>query len=622
MAINPTMVVMAGQQALSGAKRTGMAVLGAGQTAHNWLEKTMPLDDPAKQWIGTEDFEPLKVPVSGNLDYKIKLLENTARSLKIPDVNALIQSIIRQINDDSFKVLFVGRYTTGKSTLLNKLMGRDLLKTAVGETTKTLAWLSYAEKSKEGAWYHDFQDDLHGIRPEDIADIPDEPPVFNVFASINAEILRHGAVLIDTPGLNASGDAAALTLEAVENADAVILVVDNYPPEQHDKELIEKLKNAGKTAKLFVVLNKMDKVPEDEQGSLIKSRIAMLSNMEVRTNVFPLSCKDESAVNNGFTAFRHALLEYIDTGLQSARETSVEQRIRNTAAYMRRICEEAAEISKIANAKEREELRQRADEAARNIEREVRRIISSNRSEINRLRQNVLNEWDTFLVTIKDDVNVKIQNATQAQLNQPNQLLGFIQTEINAFLTREFQKAEDQVRGAITHALDTVELPVPAQEGRMVINTFNPAWRNFKIPAEAGSLGLLAFTFFTRAHGFFSTLACLPNLYLIFVLSPFINKIFEQLLQTGAKIGDGFFKTKLQKEINNHWSELDENVRGKINDYFRALSDHIEQMGNETICAAAAPAKNRSILAGAADSGASSELENYRRQLNAIAGQE
>jgi small GTP-binding protein len=301
--INPAFVFEAGRMTVSAVKNAGGAVIRGGAVAHNWLKEKMPLEDPSQAPQGEINFPPLSVPVSESTGYKIKLLENTAKALGTPESVSLVRSIINQLNDESFKVLFVGHFNTGKSTLLNKLLERPLLKTGNGETTKTLAWLMYGEKNEEAAWYHDFQDDLHNITLDEIAEIPDEPPVFNVFACINSGILRHGVILIDTPGLEKSPETAALTNEAVENADAVILVVDLHA-EQSDIKYIEKLKAKGKAEKLFVVVNKLDKAEAEEIPGIIKNRINMFSELGVRANIFPLSCKNDATVPDGFAKFR------------------------------------------------------------------------------------------------------------------------------------------------------------------------------------------------------------------------------------------------------------------------------------------------------------------------------
>jgi small GTP-binding protein len=622
MQVNPTVVFEAGRKTVAMAKQVGGSVMTGGSVVNNWLKEKFPLEqmDSGLPPPGGWEFPPLDIPVSENLDYKIRLLENTAKALDVPEYVSMVKSIIEQINDDSFTILFAGRYNTGKSTLLNKLLRRNILKTKNGETTKTLAWLQYAEDGREWACYHDWQDDMHKITLEEIASIPEEPPVFNVFAGVHTDILKHGALLIDTPGLEASDKTAALTEEAIEHADAVILVADNYAAQEHDERFIEMLQKTGKAEKLFVVVNKIDKVEPEERDGFIKSRINMLSKMGVSTRIFALSCKDEAAAPGAFEQFRKALEDYIDNGLQAAREAAVSQRIGNTAKTLQARCKDAVEFSRVHDAKERAAIREKAQTSIREVEREVERVIRSNQSEIRRLEKTMLDKWSDLFGALQDKVNILIQNATSEQLNHPNQLLGNVQNEINNFLLQEFYAAENQIRNSITRALDGIQLPIPQQEGHLTIPGLVRWDKNFKIPPEFGTLGMMAYTFFTRAHGFFSTIACLPNLYLIFILSPFINKIFEQLIQAGMKIGDSVFKTQLQKKINAQWPVVDENVRGKINAYFNTLSDQMERTGRET--SRSLTGSERVKIASAAGSGyeeQAAQLEAYQEQLGAIA---
>ena len=48
------------------------------------------------------------------------------------------QRIIDRLLDDSFRVAVVGEFSSGKSTFLNALLGKDLLKHGAKETTATI----------------------------------------------------------------------------------------------------------------------------------------------------------------------------------------------------------------------------------------------------------------------------------------------------------------------------------------------------------------------------------------------------------------------------------------------------------------------------------------------------
>jgi len=595
----------------------------AGVAAHNFLDKHIKPDEVEPQ---NADFPPLDVQVPENLSYKIKqieLLKDTAVTLGTPDAFAATKGIIDQINNDLFTVAFVGRYTTGKSALLNKLLGRNILKSAAGETTKSLAWLFPAENGEEWACSHDYADDLKIVVPvEKIADIPDDPPVLNIFARINADILNHNAVLIDTPGLGA-GPSGELTLKALENADAAVLVVDHYPVEALDTEVIEILKKEGKADRLFVVVNKMDEV-ETEAGreGLVNDRLDWLSELGIRTRIYPLSHTNEiNFIDDAFTRFRGDLIDNITTGLGKAREKSVEQRIKNTAERLRIQCEEAEELSKLQGSQERDRIKKEARTEMDRIESETKNIIRNNEREIQRLKQSVLDSWSVKFGGLKDRIDNIISNANDAQLNNKNQLFAEVEADIRQFLLDEFKNAEEQIQDRITRELNNVgdiNLPIPQQEGRIDVNMTR--WgKNIKIPPEYGTFGLLALTFFTKAHGFFSILFSIPHLFIIWVLSPFINKIFEQLFKAGYTIDSAIFKTKLQEKIYEQLPEVDKRVRQKIEDFFNTLWNQINSLGNATIKDRQTPLRSQMIMADEFSNGKkAAELEKCRRGLNSI----
>jgi len=605
-------------------------IFAGGAVAHNYLKQTMPLEE--KQIIAPEDFEPISVSLPGNLDYivkdhrikeRIELLVKTAETLKTPEAYSMVNGILRQLNDDTYTVLIAGRFSTGKSTLLNKLLGKDILKTSPGETTKTLAWLWHGESGGEMAWYHDFNDDMHPIKLEDIAGIPEEPPVFNVFAAINADILKHGAMLIDTPGLQASGETAGITMNAVENADAAILVVDHFPVERGDIEFIEKLQQEGKGHKLFVVINKIDQADSpDDMEDMIAERRKMLSNMGVSVRIFPLSCRKPELADNGLQKFQDALAKFLQEDLQKAREDGVSQQIKNTAAVFSKLCTEAVQIGKMQGEQERARIREEAEAVMKQAEQEMKRIISAQKSEIRKLEGSVLNKWNVFLGDLKDKVENIIDNASEAQLKQPNQLLGSIQGEINSFLINEFSAAEEQIRQKTVADLENVQLPVPHSEGQLAIHIPGRLGQNINIPPELASTGLLAYTFFTRfGTGFLGVgglVAAAPQLFLIVVLAPFINKIFEQGLNLIGKLGVKVFKTRMQKEISDNWPNVDENARSKIKEYFATLSEQIERCGEETIRDIKRRESSRIKMTETANNDTVPDFENYKRKFDAM----
>jgi len=573
--------------AIAGAKK----VAAGGFVAHNWLKEKLPIEPygPAER----EDFPPLKVSVAEHLGYEIKLddielIKSAATTIGTVEAKEKTRGVIDQLNDEAFTVLFVGHFTKGKSALLNKLLGRKILKVGMGETTKTLTQLMYVEGREEAAYYHDALDDLYQIPLENVKGIPDDPPVSCVVANINEDILKHGAVLIDSPGLYASEETAELTREMMKVADAVVLVVDHYPEDVNDDRFVRELQEAGKADRLLVALNKMDKLSQEERETRIAKRKAWLDKWGIRANVYPLSNTDKlEFVDDDFNQFRDALVNYLRTGLPRARSASVKQRLKNTSAYLRDLCRETADFGREQDDAKRQEIKGEAlawwkDE----FEGNVKKVLQANRREIKFKRESVKNQWADLLVQIKAQVSGNIQSANDGQLNSMDYLLGDAQIKIQNFLLHSYKETERQIRGnlnelALTMPFKGNDLPVPRQAGPLHTGGL-VRWDKFRVPPQFATMGLLAYTLITRTtQGIFAAIGSIPTLFMIFALSPVINKVFAELQNALGNVATSIFKAKLQERINKEWPRIDDDVRIQIDAYFAALlgeSDKVESL--------------------------------------------
>ena len=252
----------------------------------------------------------------------------------------------------------------------------------------------------------------------------DDTSVFNIFALSDAEILKHRAVLIDTPGLNTDNKAAAaLTDAALKIADAVILVVDETDTEDHDRRLIERLKEEGLADKLFVVMNRMEFLSADERKALVESRTRKHSEWGVMTKVYPLSETHKlDATDGDFLKFREALVSYIDNGLQSAREIVVGQRVKTVAAYFSSRIGGYLEAGRERDAGRREVMRQDALVQIRQVEDGCEHL----KNEIGKLKSNVVAKWGVKKGSLMGQVDTHIQNTSEGALKSLPEGLAFI----------------------------------------------------------------------------------------------------------------------------------------------------------------------------------------------------
>ena len=111
------------------------------------------------------------------------------------------------IESGNFFVAFIGQYSAGKSSLINNLLGRQILPGGRVETTPLLTYISYGAAEGGRLFYTD--GDTEDISLETVMDITqsnraarnlDNVEHLEIF--LNEPILADGMVLLDTPGIN------------------------------------------------------------------------------------------------------------------------------------------------------------------------------------------------------------------------------------------------------------------------------------------------------------------------------------------------------------------------------------------------------------------------------------
>jgi GTPase SAR1 family protein len=223
-----------------------------------------------------------------NLNEILTKAGNIADQLGSHDRKQALAEIRRQLENQNYRVAFVGQFKTGKSTLINRfILKEDLLFTDVLEATSVPTELEYAEqpglevyefrKAKasvqaEGATLD--QDVVVGvdlaktipnpsteiIRQQTSADTPEERKqlaqrVSHVRVFFPAANLR-GFTVVDTPGINSTTEAVATTTyRVIPESDITILVASLKQLGEVELRLLQRhIFEAGIT-RCIVVLN-------------------------------------------------------------------------------------------------------------------------------------------------------------------------------------------------------------------------------------------------------------------------------------------------------------------------------------------------------------------------------
>ncbi len=143
----------------------------------------------------------------------------------------LRQTAVR-FQNGRFHVLVLGGFSVGKSTLVNALLGADVLPSKVNPCTAILTELTYGEIPKATVNRRDGTTETLDV-PDFLRRFQLETTESDSLSSIERAVvewplplLRDGVTLIDSPGLDDDPVRTKRTLSAIPEADAVILVLN------------------------------------------------------------------------------------------------------------------------------------------------------------------------------------------------------------------------------------------------------------------------------------------------------------------------------------------------------------------------------------------------------------
>lgn len=237
---------------------------------------------------------------------------------------------IRQRKSDPFTLVVCGDFKRGKSSLINALLGEDVVPTNVTTETVTLNRISYGAHSNEII--------LSGGRRVSLTDeelcrdalepliIQLDEPVQQLELHRTIDILKDITV-IDTPGL---GDSQCDFTEAVEKAlqqaDAVIYVFSAAYPLSRSEQLY--LKTAilpQRYTSLFLVSNFTDMIGSESDYLRMKEMLAdRVGGMLPGKPVWMLSALDERCRQLGEERPNEKLAECMSASFEKFRSTVAE----------------------------------------------------------------------------------------------------------------------------------------------------------------------------------------------------------------------------------------------------------------------------------------------------------
>lgn len=196
----------------------------------------------------------------------------------------------RIVTDGLFRVVVMGTFTSGKSTLINALLGSRILPESALPSTAILTFIQFGYDTDDveihyrdivnedgnvtkGAVEHISKENFIQTYHYDIADteklsqtgsIPRFKKVAYSIVRCSLPLVQDGVSIVDTPGLEDKDVATELALDIAAKAQAIIYVCGERGFAEADREYFEE-NFKGNSGNVFFILNKMDNITSDIQ---------------------------------------------------------------------------------------------------------------------------------------------------------------------------------------------------------------------------------------------------------------------------------------------------------------------------------------------------------------------
>lgn len=241
-------------------------------------------------------------------------------------------ALMTRLARDRFNLVTAGRFSRGKSTLMNALLHTTRLPMGIVPLTSVITVVKYGTVPRATLYYHGtnlFMDITLDELEKHITERGNPGNRENIARAeidLPAPLLRYGFRFVDTPGLgSAIAENTATTLEFLSQANA-LLVVTSFDSALSSEE-IDLLRLAKKTStQVFLAVNKADMASAAERDTVLAHIQTRLAQEQLGpVHIFPVSALTalKQPEGSGIEALRQAIIEFCVVASQAAFLTEI-----------------------------------------------------------------------------------------------------------------------------------------------------------------------------------------------------------------------------------------------------------------------------------------------------------
>jgi small GTP-binding protein len=218
------------------------------------------------------------VKVAASLYEMADIIDTLGEEQVIDKLSNQVRMRAASVRNDRFSIVVVGGFSKGKSTLLNAILGVDILPQKMIPSTAVITILEYAEKPSARIRYLDNQMPEERLSIEDFRqrfvlnendssngkiDTDRFSQVDHAVVSYPIELCRYRVELVDSPGLKDDPVRTERTRKFLKHADAIVMVLDAQDLcDQDEREFLTTVLLPEGLTNIFFVINKWNLVEE------------------------------------------------------------------------------------------------------------------------------------------------------------------------------------------------------------------------------------------------------------------------------------------------------------------------------------------------------------------------
>jgi len=365
------------------------------------------------------------------------------------DESKHIASMIKDIYNTQLRLAIIGPFSSGKTSIVNMLIGRAVLPTSIQETTATSFLVStVSEDTQEHLELPDGKQlPLEKVDQVNISEVQ-EVKVFTHSRSIPA-----GFEILDTPGLSSAFEIhEKITAEALLRADVLFLVVD--AKQGVPRALLDFIRsNPAFAAKSYLLLNKADLLSESDRVRVLEFNRNVVSSLKVAGVLLT-----STTGSPGIEELRALITKELPPKAKDLKEKASMRKLQALCTNLKTILRELIEATTLDTAG--------IDAKIREHEKERKNILSQIRTKTQDLTSKVRAECRQSVASFEHRAIALVHTWTKRILDG-NSEMGFVEDlraiwdEEKEKLDQKLQKIIGSYRTELNSIVTEVEIQLP-----------------------------------------------------------------------------------------------------------------------------------------------------------------